>query len=401
MTSTKSHTTAQLRVDAPPGPQPPEGRERARIAERATWLSVLVNLVVSVAQLLFGWLAHSQSLTAHGLHSFSDLLSDFLVIYAGRKSAHPADDEHPYGHGRIETVATLSLGIALVVVGAAILADAVQRLRAPGDISMVGWSALWVALLTLISKEALFHFLLRVAQRLRSPMLMANAWHTRADAASALVVVVGVGGSLAGLPMLDTVAAILVGFMILRMGGRLAWDSLSELIDTGVDLPTLQRMKDCLNTSPGVVGLHEIRSRRTGHKVLIDAHIEVAPRISVSEGHHIAERARARFLASFPEALDVLVHVDSEDDLRGEPGGEHLAPDRQELVERLNRHFSGLATFSQPPLLHYLKNGVEAELFIDDQSLQSTEQVRSLVASAHELSAQDPVFRAIRLHRTL
>ena len=195
--------------------------ERLGEAQRATWLSAAVNLLMTVAQIVVGWLANSQSLIAHGLHSFSDLLSDFLVLYANHESNHPADEAHPYGHARVETAATLILGVSLVVIGGGILWQAGQNLQSVDSLQAIAWPAFWVAVLTVLAKEGLYHYLIRVAERLRSQLLTANALHTRADAASALVVVVGIGGALLGWRFLDLLAAALMGFMILRMGAKL------------------------------------------------------------------------------------------------------------------------------------------------------------------------------------
>jgi cation diffusion facilitator family transporter len=298
---------------------PPTAADRADAAARATWASVAVNLVMTVAQIVVGWIAHSQSLIAHGLHSFSDLLSDFLVLYASRESAHPADAAHPYGHARVETAATLLLGASLAVIGAGILWQSGLRLQSDVGLPPVEWAAFAVAIATVIAKEVLYHYLIRVGERLRSQLLIANALHTRADAASALVVVVGIGGALLGWTFLDLLAAALMGFMILRMGIVLAWGALKELIDTGLDEAQVAAIRATLQASPGVIGLHELRTRRMAHQALVDAHVQVDPCISVSEGHLIAELARARVLREHPEVLDVLVHVDPEDDGDGPP----------------------------------------------------------------------------------
>ena len=231
------------------GHHPPAGvspGDRAAEAQRATWVSVVVNLLLTVLQLAVGWLAHSQSLVAHGLHSFSDLLSDFLVIFASRQSAHPADPKHPYGHARVETAATLILGASLVVIGGGILWESGLRLQHVDALPVIEFSAFWVAVATVLAKEGLYRYLIDVARRLRSQLLIANALHTRADAASALVVVVGIGGALLGWSFLDLLAAALMGFMILRMGGELAWGAIKELIDTGLDDQGRRRVGPCM-----------------------------------------------------------------------------------------------------------------------------------------------------------
>ena len=236
--------------------------DRAAEAQRATWISVAVNLLMTIVQILVGWIGNSQSLIAHGLHSFSDLLSDFLVIYATRQSAHPADAEHPYGHARVETAATLILGASLALIGGFILWESGLRLQHVELLPPVEWLAFWVAVATVVTKEGLYRYLIRVAERLRSQLLTGNALHTRADAASALVVVVGSGGALLGWGFLDLLAAALMGFMILRMGVELAWGALKELIDTGLDDAQVEAIRATLLATPGVRGLHELRTRR-------------------------------------------------------------------------------------------------------------------------------------------
>lgn len=290
--------------------------ERLAQAQKATWVSVALNLLLTIVQLIVGWVAHSQSLIAHGLHSFSDLLSDFLVLWANHQGAHPADAAHPYGHARIETAATLVLGISLTLVGGGILLVSGQQLTQMADVPPVEILALWIALLTLLSKEGLFHYLKAVAERLRSRVMMANAWHTRADAASALVVAVGIGGSLLGWRFLDLLAAVIVGFMILKMGLQFAWEALRELVDTGLSDDEVAAIRSTLAATPGVVDLHELRTRHMAHRVLVDVHLQVDGRITVAEGHEIGETARHRVLTAHPEVLDVLIHLDAENDAR-------------------------------------------------------------------------------------
>lgn len=375
----------------------PVDPQRYREASRATWISAALNLALTVAQLIVGWMAHSQSLIAHGLHSFSDLLSDFLVLYANRKGSHPADREHPYGHARVETAATLILGASLALIGFGILWEATLRLQAVAELPPVEMIALWVAIATAASKEVLFRYLLRVAERLRSPMLAANAWHTRADAASALVVVVGIAGALMGWKFLDLLAAAIMGFMILRMGLKLAWESLQELIDTGLDKEKVEAIRRTLLDTPGVLGLHELRTRRMAHQALVDAHVLVDPRISVSEGHRLGERARQRVLDAHPEVADVLVHIDAEEDQSFMSSCAEL-PDRDALMAHLHGLLGEEAAGIEKTVLHYLGNRVEAEVFLPPQTcLDATRMTRLEQRIAGQLDA-DPFFRAISLN---
>jgi cation diffusion facilitator family transporter len=368
--------------------------ERLRAAQRATWVSAAANLLLTIAQLVVGWVAHSQSLIAHGLHSFSDLLSDFLVLWANHQGAHPADAAHPYGHARIETAATLVLGISLAIVGGGILLTAGQQLQSIDALPAVEILALWVALATLAVKEGLFHYLKAAARRLRSSVMMANAWHTRADAASALVVAIGIGGSLMGWRFLDLLAAVLVGFMILRMGLQFAWEALRELVDTGLPEEEVEAIRTTLGETGGVVDLHELRTRRMAHQALVDAHIRVDPRISVSEGHRIAESARRRVLEAHPAVLDVLVHVDAEDDSMKEP--QTALPGRKLLEKHLSTLLGPDAPAFERVLFHYLGRQVEAEVHfaeaIDPDRLATIEQRLS------ERLEGDPWIRTLSLH---
>ncbi len=369
--------------------------ERSAEAQRATWVSVAVNLVMTVVQLVVGWLAHSQSLIAHGLHSFSDLLSDFLVIYASRQSAHPADQAHPYGHARVETAATLILGASLTLIGGGILWESGMRLQHGEALLAIQLAALWVAIATVLAKEALYRYLIRVGERLRSQLMIANALHTRADAASALVVVAGIGGALLGWPFLDLLAAALMGFMILRMGAELSWGALKELIDTGLDESQVESIRQTLQNTPGVLGLHALRTRRMAHQALVDAHVQVNARISVSEGHRIAESARARVLREHPEVLDVLVHIDPEDDLNLDLVAVRL-PGREAVLQEIKPMLAGLPA-PEKVVLHYLNGRVEVEVFLSHRFFANGEALRQAEARLAERLGEHPSIRQVSL----
>ncbi|WP_300439521.1 cation diffusion facilitator family transporter [Zoogloea sp.] len=335
---------------------------RARQAQRATWVSIAVNVVLTVFQIAVGLFAHAQSLVADGMHTLSDLVGDFMVMFASRHGANPADERHPYGHGRYETAASMVLGLILSGVGAGFLLTAAARMQSLDALPELHPAALWMALITLAGKEGLFRYMLAVAQRLRSPMLVANAWHARADAASSLVVAVGIGGSLLGYRFLEPLAAALVGFMILRMGAMLAYEALRELIDTGVDPEEVAKIRETVIGTCGVIDVHDLRTRRMAHRVLVDAHVRVDARISVSEGHRIAELARGRVRASHPDVLDVLVHVDTEEDHAGSAG--RILPGRAALMKELDEILGDDVPQAAPAVFHYVGDQVEAEVYL-------------------------------------
>ena len=364
--------------------------------KKSTWVSVWVNLVLTVLQIVVGYFGRSQALVADGLHSLSDLIADFMVLYANLKSHRSADVTHPYGHARIETAATFLLGVMLVALGLGLLWNAGMKLQDPKAIQAVHVATLYIALLTLISKELLFRYMMAIAKRLRSQMLVANAWHARSDAASSLVVLIGIGGNLLGMRFLDLIAAVLVAFMIAHMGWKMAYQALSELIDTALDEDEVRKIRATIKDTPGVIGLHELRTRKMGDSGLVDAHILVDPRLSVSEGHHIAERARKRVLDQH-DILDVLVHIDPEDDLKAKPSV-HL-PSRAELIAHLKDALQDALPTPERIVLHYLDGQVEAELFLPDSFWSQAEQVSQLQNRLDQFLQNDTIFGVVRLHK--
>lgn len=367
---------------------------RALEAQRATWISVVVNIVLTVLQIAVGLFSHAQSLVADGMHTLSDLVGDFMVMFASRRGANPADERHPYGHGRYETAASLVLGLILAGVGAGFLLTAAARLQSLDALPALHPAALWMALVTLAGKEGLFRYMLAVAQRLRSPMLVANAWHARADAASSLVVAVGIGGSLLGYRFLEPLGAALVGFMILRMGAILAYEALRELIDTGVDPDEVAKIRETVTGTCGVIDVHELRTRRMAHRVLVDAHVRVDARISVSEGHRIAELARSRVRTHHPDVLDVLVHVDTEEDQVVATG--RTLPGRAALVTELDG-ILGEIPQAAPAVLHYVGDRVEAEVCLPFDWCADADRLESLQARVRAHVAASPYWARIAL----
>ena len=272
-------------------------------------VSVCVNLLLSVAQIIIGILARSQALLSDGVHSLSDLVSDFVVLFAGQQSKKGPDDDHPYGHRRFENAASLFLGMLLLAVGIGMLWGAFVKFLNPAAIPRVHVAALWVACGALVSKELLFRYMLSVAKRVRSSMLVANAWHARSDAASSLVAAVGIVGSLAGYPILDPIAALIVGIMVSKMGWGFAWDAMNDLMDRAANEEELAAIRKTLSEMPGVEGFHDLRTRKMGDMILVDVHLEVDARLSVVQGHDIAVSVRRDLIAKHP-VLSVMTHLD-------------------------------------------------------------------------------------------
>ena len=283
--------------------------ERSAAASRSTWVSVGVNLVLTALQITAGIFSKSQALIADGIHSLSDLVADFVVLFAGHHSKKDADEDHPYGHQRFETAASLALGLLLLAVGVGMLWSAVGKLESPETVQKVHVLALWVAGGALVSKELLFRYMLSVAKRVKSSMLVANAWHARSDAASSLVVGLGIVGNLAGYPILDPIAALIVGFMVGKMGWSFSWNALHDLMDRAVDEQEVQAIRQTLIETLGVRNVHDVRTRKMGDMIVVDAHLEVDADITVEAGHTIAVLARQRVLQRH-RVLNLMTHID-------------------------------------------------------------------------------------------
>ena len=293
--------------------------KRALAASKSTWVSVAVNVVLASFQIFVGIFAKSQGLIADGFHSLSDLVADFVVLFANRHSQKVADEDHPYGHQRYETGASLALGLLLLVVGIGMLWSALRKLEAPELIPTVHSIALWVACAALLIKECLFRYMLAVAKQVKSSMLVANAWHARSDAASSFVVAIGIIGNLCGYPLLDPIAALIVGFMVGKTGWEFSWDALKSLMDHAADEEEVRAIDQTLRETPGVLGVHDLRTRKMGDMTIVDVHLEIDPHLTIEAGHTIAVHARRRVIDKH-RALNVLTHLDPS----GRPDLDHL-----------------------------------------------------------------------------
>jgi len=338
------------------------GARRYGEIRRVTIVGAWINAVLVVIKLLFGYLAHSQALIADGLHSLSDLASDFLLLFAAKHATRDADEDHPYGHGRIETVFGIVQGAILGGFAIGIAYDAVLRLLEPARLLQPTAAALMVAAVSIVAKEALYRYTIKAARRLRSNMLRGNAWDHRSDAISSIIVLVGVAGTLMGVPYLDALAAVGVALMIIKIGWELIWQSLRELIDTALDAEVVAQIHDEIMRIDGVRRAHTLRTRKSGGDALVDVHIQVDPTLSVSEGHRIGEKARDALIARIEGVADVTVHIDPEDDETSSPSN-HL-PLREEIVQSLRRRWQPLpeAAAIEDITLHYLDGKIHVDV---------------------------------------
>ena len=355
--------------------------QRKKAINTVTLWGVLVNIILASTKLIGGVIGQSHALIADGLHSASDLASDGMVLLAAKHASEDADEDHPYGHERFETIATVALGTLLAIVGLGIAYDALIGLISDEVISRPDPFTLWIAAFSILSNEVLYHYTKHVGNNIRSKLLLANAWHHRSDAVSSIVVFIGIAGTQMDMPKLDAYAAIVVALMIIKIGVELGYHSMQELVDKGLDPETVQKVRDKILEHEDVRHLHMLRSRTMGHKALVDVHIEVAPRLSVSEGHHISEAVEKSLMDKFEEINDVTVHIDPEDD--EQEACSMSLPLRSELIIALNNEWSKVPELAaiDDVTLHYLAGSISVDATMPLDKLSSLDDFRALQTS--------------------
>tara|TARA_R110002167_G_scaffold94177_7_gene251669 strand:+ start:5483 stop:6685 length:1203 start_codon:yes stop_codon:yes gene_type:complete len=375
--------------------------DKRKYAIRVTWIGAVLDTLLGIAKILIGIVYSSHALIADGIHSLSDLVTDFMVVVIVNVSHAEPDEKHPYGHERFETLGTVALGFILVAVAGAMAYESVQSLFTGSKTSIPGWPTLVVALISIISKEWIFRYTLAAGKKLGSDLLIANAWHSRTDAYSSIVVFIGIGGAMLGAPWLDSVAVIGVAVFVAKIGWDLSWKSLQELVDTAIPQDELDALSQEVQAVEGVIDVHSFKSRKMGAKTLLEMHLQVSPYISASEGHYIGDTAVLRLLKKFPSIGHIIFHIDTEDD------DEHLVcqllPLRSEVKAIIDDALREIAPDLQRSRLnlHYLGGKIEADLFIEaaDGSilLESHEHHQALTRQLNQRLLGNSWFRKLTL----
>lgn len=280
-----------------------------------TWIGAAVNVLLVILKIVFGLAARSQALVADGVHSLSDLLSDLIVVLGLKFGRREADADHPYGHGRIETMAGMIVGLVLIGVAAFLAYQAVSGLY-QSEVHRPGVAAIVVAVVSILLKEAMYRYTIKVGSRIRSLALVGNAWHHRSDALSSVAVLIGVLAARLNpdWAIADVLAALVVTYFILRVGGKLVLAGAKEVVDTAPDRDIVRQLEQLANEVDGVEEAHDLKARYSGSDILVEIHIVVDPDLTVREGHLIADQVRSRLLEAVSEVSRVLVHVDPEPD---------------------------------------------------------------------------------------
>jgi len=353
-----------------------DAQQIASLKNKVTIVGALVNIFLTIIKIGFGILGQSAALIADGIHSLSDLASDLLVLVAVKLGAREADHDHPYGHRRFETLATTILGVGLVVVATGIAWDVYERILTPERLLIPQASALGIAAISVLANEWLFQYTKRVAKVTRSKLLLANAWHHRSDAISSIIVLIGVAGSLLGYIWADAIAAVLVAIMVAKIGLNLVMDSIKELVDTGLSPELVKEIRKEIAVIDGVKDIHLLRTRQMGEDALVDAHIVVGSRITVSEGHMIGDVVRDVLIDKFDDVQEVLVHIDPENDEHKEEEYKSLL--RNDIDALLNEYLAENYGLIDEFRVHYIEGGVEIEVILPDTLFSLSQQVGTI-----------------------
>lgn len=278
---------------------------------RVTLIGVWVNLFLIGFKTAGGLVGQSQALIADAVHSFSDLFTDLVVLIGLKIGAKAPDEKHPFGHARLETLASSIVGLVLITVAVGIGLDAGRSIYYHTE-KHPTWPALLAAAVSIVAKEAVYQYTVFVGKRLKSPAIQANAWHHRSDAMSSVAVLAGVTGALINPAwhILDAYAALLVSFFILKVGLDVIWNSIQEFTDTAPEPAVMENIKACTRNVSGVIEVHDVRVRTSGGQYQMELHVVVDGRLSVVQGHHIAKEVE-RCLIDEIDGLDrIIVHVD-------------------------------------------------------------------------------------------
>ncbi|WP_323752888.1 cation diffusion facilitator family transporter [Marinobacter sp.] len=334
-------------------------------ASKVTIIGMLLDAFLGLIKVVAGTLFHSHALVVDGIHSFTDVASDWVVLAVMRLSRKGPDEDHPYGHQRIETLGTLLLGSLLIAVGAALAWENILRLIAGEDLNVPSWPVLVAAAISVLGKEWIFRYTRHVGLKIRSDLIVANAWHSRTDAISSVVVLLSTIGAMLGVIWLDTLAAVAVAIIIVHIGWKFTWDSVKELIDTGLSTEDTEKLRAIALATPGVRNVHELRSRRMGQDILLDIDLVVRPEISVSEGHQIGLKVVTGMREVLDNIQDINFHIDAENDEAIPSLNEPDLPSREDIHAQLTQALGELPPHSRLGL-HYLEHHVHLEVFLDE-----------------------------------
>jgi len=344
--------------------------EQQKSVQRITLIGAVLDAVLGCSKILIGQLSHSAGLVADGIHSLSDLITDLMVMVILKFSGEGPDKEHPWGHAHFETLGTALLGTALIAVAGAMIYDSSLSLIHNNELLIPEWPTLVVAAISVAAKEWIFRYTLKVGKATGSDLLIANAWHSRTDALSSVVVFVGIAGTIAGIAWLDAVAAIIVAFIVGKIGWDLSWDSLKQLVGTALPEEDIQRYQDIVMSVEGIISVHSFKSRAMGSKSILELHIQVSSDISASEGHYLGDLACHTLHKECDDIGHIIYHIDTYDDEIIESKPSYSLPLRNEISTVIQVTLNQLVQDTQiyRLTLYYHPHHIDIEILLTEDT---------------------------------
>jgi len=290
--------------------------EREKQIYKVTLMGSVGNLALLIFKLIAGVVGHSSAMIADAVHSLSDFVTDIVVLIFVRISVKPQDASHDYGHGKFETIATFLVGLALMMAAVGIIVPGVQKLILwwnGADLAAPGWIALWAALVSIAVKELLYQMTVRKGKALNSQLMVANAWHHRSDALSSVGAAIGIGGAIwlgQRWTMLDPLASVVVGLMLIKVVWDLLKTSMNELTEGSLSEETEREIMEIITAVPGIQQPHNLRTRRIGNRIAIEAHIRMDGSMSLNEAHEQATAVERKLKERFGSSTYVSIHME-------------------------------------------------------------------------------------------
>lgn len=282
-----------------------------KVANKVSIVTIIGNVVLSVIKLLAGIIAHSTAMISDAIHSASDVFSTFVVIIGIKLSSKEPDKEHPYGHERLECVAAIILAMVLFITGLGIGFEALKNILHGNysDLQIPGILALLAAIVSIVSKEAMYWYTRYYAKKIDSSALMADAWHHRSDAFSSIGALIGIGGARLGFPIMDSIASMVIFIFIVNAAFQIFKDAMDKMVDHSCDDETEKQIYDCVMKNKNVMGIDMLQTRIFGNKIYVDVEIQVNALYTLQVAHNIAEAVHEDIEENFPKVKHIMVHV--------------------------------------------------------------------------------------------
>lgn len=354
--------------------------EALKLGYKATIISTVSDVTLAAIKFAAGTIGGSAALIADAVHSLTDLATDFVSFVSLKISHQEPDEDHPYGHGRAETIGTAVIGLLVAVIGLGLTWEQVVALESGKETSPT-WLAAAAAGGSMLIKEAMYWYTMAIGRKARSESVIANARHHRSDSLSSLAALIGIVGATLGYHAMDPLAAVIVGLMIMHMGGEIILDAARNLMDSGLSREELAELHRIIEAVPNVIHHHDIKTRRAGRDVFIDLHIQASPRISASEAHNIAETVRHDLRRLAPHVTDAMVHIDTEDD----SAGGRIYPDQRAFASKaVTEILEGFPNIrlAEDIVIHYFIQNLVVDVTLEssnEQELAKAQTAASLI----------------------